>query len=70
MVPLTIIFLVTVNFFRYPERHYKGDKLHDVIAPSDGTIVCIEEVYEPGEIEIVLKNLASYEKKHNFAAKY
>ena len=47
MVPLTIIFLVTVNFFRYPERHYKGDKVHDVIAPSDGTIVCIEEVYEP-----------------------
>ena len=45
MVPLIIIFCVIVNFFRYPERHYKGDKLHDVIAPSDGTIVCIEEVY-------------------------
>ena len=47
MVPLLVFFGITVNFFRYPERHFTGDKLHDVIAPSDGTIVCIEEVYEP-----------------------
>ena len=47
MAPLAFFFGVTVNFFRYPERHYKGDMVHDVIAPSDGTIVCIEEVTEP-----------------------
>lgn len=47
LVPLVVTFGIVVNFFRYPERHFKGDKLHDVIAPSDGTIVCIEEVYEP-----------------------
>lgn len=47
LVPLIIVFGITVNFFRYPERHFKGDRVHDVIAPSDGTIVCIEEVYEP-----------------------
>lgn len=47
MVPLLIIFGVIVNFFRYPPREFEGDKLHDVIAPSDGTIVCLEEVYEP-----------------------
>lgn len=47
MCPLLIIFGIIVNFFRYPERKFKGDKLHDVIAPSDGTIVCIEEVFEP-----------------------
>lgn len=47
LVPLVIVFGIIVNFFRYPERHFKGDRLHDVIAPSDGTIVCIEEVFEP-----------------------
>lgn len=47
LVPLVIMFGIVVNFFRYPERTFKGDELHDVIAPSDGTIVTIEEVYEP-----------------------
>lgn len=47
LVPLITVFGIVVNFFRYPERHFHGDKVHDVIAPSDGTIVCIEEVYEP-----------------------
>lgn len=47
MIPLLIFFGVIVNFFRYPERHFQGDPIHDVIAPSDGTIVCIEEVNEP-----------------------
>lgn len=47
LVPLTIMFGIVVNFFRYPERTFQGDELHDVIAPSDGTIVTIEEVFEP-----------------------
>ena len=47
LVPLTIMFGIVVNFFRYPERTFKGDERHDVIAPSDGTIVTIEEVFEP-----------------------
>jgi len=47
MIPLIIVQCIIINFFRYPERHFAGDKIHDVIAPSDGTIVCIEEVFEP-----------------------
>ena len=47
MVPLLIIYGITINFFRYPPRTFTGDMLHDVIAPSDGTIVTIEEVMEP-----------------------
>lgn len=47
MIPLLIWFGIVVNFFRYPARVFKGDELHDVIAPSDGTIVTVEEVYEP-----------------------
>lgn len=47
LVPLCIIYGIIINFFRYPKRTFSGDMLHDVIAPSDGTIVTIEEVYEP-----------------------
>lgn len=47
MIPLTVIYGIVINFFRYPPRTFQGDMLHDVIAPSDGTIVTIEEVYEP-----------------------
>lgn len=46
LIPEVIIAAIIINFFRYPHRTFKGDELHDVIAPSDGTIVTIEEVYE------------------------
>ncbi|MBQ0056441.1 MAG: phosphatidylserine decarboxylase family protein [Bacteroidales bacterium] len=47
LTPLLILYGITINFFRYPARTFTGDRLHDVIAPSDGTIVTIEEVFEP-----------------------
>lgn len=47
MVPGLTVFGIVVNFFRYPDRLFPGDPVHDVIAPSDGTIVTLEEVYEP-----------------------
>ena len=47
LVPECIGSGIIINFFRYPHRTFRGDELHDVIAPSDGTIVTIEEVYEP-----------------------
>lgn len=47
LVPELFISGIIINFFRYPNRTFKGDELHDVIAPSDGTIVTIEEVHEP-----------------------
>lgn len=47
LVPLLICYGIIINFFRYPDRIYQGDPIHDVIAPSDGTIVVVEEVFEP-----------------------
>lgn len=47
LTPVTIGTAVIINFFRYPHRTFHGDELHDVIAPSDGKIVTIEEVFEP-----------------------
>lgn len=40
------LYLVVVNFFRCPPRHFEEDTTGVVVAPADGTIVCIEEVEE------------------------
>lgn len=41
-----ILFLLVLNFFRSPARHFPFDSEGMVIAPADGTIVAIEEVME------------------------
>ena len=41
-----ILFLIALNFFRSPYRRFPFDSEGLVIAPSDGTIVAIEEVME------------------------
>ncbi|MCC8143982.1 MAG: phosphatidylserine decarboxylase family protein [Tannerellaceae bacterium] len=41
-----ILFLLVLNFFRSPARHFPYDSEGLVIAPADGTIVAIEEVME------------------------
>ncbi len=41
-----LVFLTVLQFFRHPSRAWvKGDEL--IIAPADGKVVVIEEVYEP-----------------------
>ncbi len=51
MVPAALIALVllalVVNFFRYPNRPVGGAAPGDVLCPSDGKVVVIEEVEEP-----------------------
>ena len=42
-----IVFLLLLNFFRYPKRIYEGETANRVIAAADGVIVAIEEVHEP-----------------------
>lgn len=41
-----ILFLLTVNFFRSPRRHFKGDLTNAIVASADGKVVALEEVYE------------------------
>ncbi|MEF9923915.1 MAG: phosphatidylserine decarboxylase family protein [Muribaculaceae bacterium] len=41
-----ILYLLVVNFFRSPRRHYKGDPIDSIVASADGTVVALEEVYE------------------------
>ena len=42
----TVLFLLVLNFFRSPNRHFPYDSEGLVIAPADGTVVAIEEVME------------------------
>lgn len=42
-----VIFLIILNFYRSPFRRFLGDMENSVVAPADGKIVAIEEVYEP-----------------------
>ena len=41
-----VLFLLVVNFFRSPRRHFVGDLEHAVVASADGRVVALEEVYE------------------------
>ena len=41
------IYMLMVNFFRSPKRHFEGDVENLVIAPADGRIVVVEKVFEP-----------------------
>ncbi|MFV0467687.1 MAG: phosphatidylserine decarboxylase family protein [Dysgonomonas sp.] len=42
-----IFFLVVLNFYRSPYRRFEGNMEDSVVAPADGKIVAIEEVFEP-----------------------
>ena len=44
-----LLFGLMVNFFRLPRRHYAGDNSDATVVVSsvDGTVVAVEEVFEP-----------------------
>lgn len=42
-----ILYLLVLNFFRSPRRNFAGDRRDVVVSSVDGTVVALEEVYEP-----------------------
>ena len=42
-----VLYMLLVNFFRSPKRHYTGDRENIVVSSADGKVVAVEEVYEP-----------------------
>lgn len=47
-LPCTIVLMgLSINFYRFPNRHFGVPAEGLVVAPTDGTIVVLEEVYEP-----------------------
>ena len=47
-LPCTIVLMgLSINFYRFPNRRFGTSAEGLVVAPTDGAIVVIEEVYEP-----------------------
>ncbi|MDE6309117.1 MAG: phosphatidylserine decarboxylase family protein [Muribaculaceae bacterium] len=44
---LGVVYLLAVNFFRSPHRHFRGNHKGAVVASADGRVVACEKVYEP-----------------------
>ncbi|MDE6277272.1 MAG: phosphatidylserine decarboxylase family protein [Muribaculaceae bacterium] len=42
-----VCYFFLVNFFRSPRRHFEGSRKNVVVSSADGTVVALEEVYEP-----------------------
>ena len=43
---LVVLYALMVNFFRSPKRIFPGDVENVVVAPADGKVVVIENVFE------------------------
>lgn len=41
-----VLFLLVLNFFRSPRRHFPGDSKNVVVSSVDGRVVALEEVFE------------------------
>lgn len=41
-----ILFLLVLNFFRSPRRHFPGNRDRVVVSSVDGTVVALEKTYE------------------------
>ena len=41
-----ILFLLVLNFFRSPRRHFRGNRDRVVVSSVDGTVVALERTYE------------------------
>lgn len=41
-----VIYLLVLNFFRSPRRHFTGNRDHVVVSSVDGRVVALEETYE------------------------
>ncbi len=42
-----VFYLLVMNFFRSPHRKFVGDRRNVVVSSVDGTVVALEEVFEP-----------------------
>lgn len=42
-----VLYVLIINFFRSPRRAYHGDRDGAVVSSVDGTVVALEEVFEP-----------------------
>ncbi len=56
---LMVVFIFHFFFFRDPERHFEGPE-NAIVAPADGTVILIEEVYEPEYLKSVATKISIF----------
>ncbi len=66
----TVVYLLMVNFFRSPIRRFQGDVDGVVVAPADGKVVVIENVFEPDHFKEERKMISIFMSPMNVHANW
>lgn len=65
-----VLYLLVVNFFRSPRRTFHGDRKDVVVSSVDGTVVALEEVFEPEVLRRKVKMLSVFMTVFNVHANW
>ena len=65
-----IFYLLVVNFFRSPRRTFKGERENVVVSSVDGTVVALEEVFEPEVLRRKVRMLSVFMSVFNVHANW
>ena len=65
-----ILYLLVVNFFRSPRRKFKGERENVVVSSVDGTVVALEEVFEPEVLRRKVRMLSVFMTVFNVHANW
>lgn len=65
-----ILYLLVVNFFRSPRRTFKGDREKVIVSSVDGTVVALEEVFEPEVLKRRVRMLSVFMSVFNVHANW
>lgn len=55
-----VLYFFIVNFFRSPRRTFRGNRANVVVSSVDGTVVALEEVFEPEVLRRKVKMLSVF----------
>lgn len=65
-----VFYLLVVNFFRSPRRTFTGDRERVVVSSVDGTVVALEEVFEPEVLHRKVRMLSVFMSVFNVHANW
>ena len=65
-----VLYLLVVNFFRSPRRTFKGNRENVVVSSVDGTVVALEEVFEPEVLRRKVRLLSVFMSVFNVHANW
>ena len=65
-----VLYILIVNFFRSPRRTFRGDRENVVVSSVDGTVVALEEVFEPEVLRRKVRMLSVFMTVFNVHANW